>query len=109
MSEELLESYWQKGGDYVIPVPVINEWLCEYEELKQMLSLVNEMNIANYNKYCEALKVNEEHQKLNGQLMICISELENRINKAVDKLYCWGETLDGKFQKEMLDILEVKN
>lgn len=31
------------------------------------------------------------------------------INKAIDKLYCWGEALDPEFQKIMLDILkEVK-
>ena len=28
------------------------------------------------------------------------------IDKAIEKLYCWGETLDSIFQKEMLDILE---
>ena len=28
------------------------------------------------------------------------------IEKAIDKLYCWGEVLDPIFQKEMLDILE---
>ena len=28
------------------------------------------------------------------------------INKAVDKLYCWGETLNIDFQREMLDILK---
>ena len=31
------------------------------------------------------------------------------IDKAIDKLYCWGEALRSDFQKEMLDILkEVK-
>lgn len=33
-------------------------------------------------------------------------ELANRCEKAIDKLYCWGETLDPDFQKEMLDILQ---
>lgn len=28
------------------------------------------------------------------------------IDKAIDKLYCWGEVLDPIFQKEMLDILK---
>lgn len=27
------------------------------------------------------------------------------IDKAIDKLYTWGEILDPTFQKEMLDIL----
>ena len=32
------------------------------------------------------------------------------IDKAIDKLYCWGETLDPAFQKDLLDILkEGKN
>ena len=30
---------------------------------------------------------------------------EMRVDKAIDKLYSWGEALDPKFQKEMLDIL----
>ena len=28
------------------------------------------------------------------------------IDKAIDKLYCWGETLDPAFQKDLLDILK---
>lgn len=28
------------------------------------------------------------------------------IDKAKDKLYCWGEVLDTDFQKQMLDILK---
>lgn len=32
-------------------------------------------------------------------------ELKEKINKAIDKLICWGECLDADFQKEMLDIL----
>lgn len=28
------------------------------------------------------------------------------IDKAIDKLYCWGEVLDADFQKIMLDILK---
>lgn len=32
------------------------------------------------------------------------------IDKAIDKLYCWGEALDPIFQKDLLDILkEGKN
>ena len=32
--------------------------------------------------------------------------LKQIINKAIDKLYCWGEALDPDFQKEMLNILQ---
>lgn len=28
------------------------------------------------------------------------------INKAIDILYCWGEVLDAKFQKQMLETLK---
>ena len=27
------------------------------------------------------------------------------IDKTIEKLYCWGETLDPAFQKDLLDIL----
>lgn len=36
-------------------------------------------------------------------------ELQQSINKAIDKLYTWGEVLDAEFQKEMLDILEERS
>lgn len=39
----------------------------------------------------------------------CIENLQQTINKAIDKLYTWGEVLDPKFQKEMLDILEERS
>lgn len=32
-------------------------------------------------------------------------DLQQKINKAVAKLYCWGEVLDPNFQKEILEIL----
>lgn len=35
-------------------------------------------------------------------------ELLERVNKAIDKLICWGEILDPIFQKEMLEILNNK-
>ena len=30
------------------------------------------------------------------------------IDKTIEKLYCWGETLDPAFQKDLLEILENK-
>lgn len=33
-------------------------------------------------------------------------ELESRIEKAIDTLYCWGEVLDADFQNKMLNILK---
>lgn len=38
-----------------------------------------------------------------------IQELNDKINKAIDKLHCWGEVLDPEFQQEMLKILEGDN
>ena len=33
-------------------------------------------------------------------------ELTNKIEKAIDTLYCWGEILDADFQNKMLNILK---
>lgn len=33
-------------------------------------------------------------------------ELTNKIEKAIDTLYCWGEVLDADFQNKMLNILK---
>lgn len=33
-------------------------------------------------------------------------ELESRIEKAIETLYCWGEVLDADFQNKMLNILK---
>lgn len=33
-------------------------------------------------------------------------KMKSRNEKAVEKLYCWGEALDPIFQKEMLNILK---
>lgn len=41
-----------------------------------------------------------------NMLVDYIKKQEEVINKAIDKLYCWGEALDPEFQKIMLDILK---
>ena len=33
-------------------------------------------------------------------------EYKEKIDKAIDKIYSWGETLNPIFQKEILDILK---
>lgn len=33
-------------------------------------------------------------------------ELTNKIEKAIETLYCWGEVLDADFQNKMLNILK---
>lgn len=35
-----------------------------------------------------------------------VKEQKEAIDKAIDKLYCWGEALDPVFQKDLLDILK---
>ena len=60
-------------------------------------------------------QLQQENKKLNGaiqtyDILLKANTEENKklkeiINKAVDKLYCWGEALDPEFQKEMLEIL----
>ena len=47
-------------------------------------------------------KVADENTKLLKQ----VKKQKEVIDKAIDKLYCWGEALDPIFQKEMLDILQ---
>lgn len=47
--------------------------------------------------------------RTNTTLAQCLEEKKKIINKTIDKVYCWGETLDPDFQKEMLDILEVED
>ena len=36
-------------------------------------------------------------------------DYKSRCEKALDKLYCWGEALQPEFQKEMLEILKGGN
>lgn len=37
-----------------------------------------------------------------------LTKYKERCEKAIDKLYCWGEVLNAEFQQEMLEILEDK-
>ena len=40
-----------------------------------------------------------------ADLPIKNADLQQRIDKAIDTLYCWGEVLDPEFQDKMLNIL----
>ena len=80
------------------------------EEIKDYLKRVDELGaklteedketyawlIYGYNQCAKLL--NETKQQCKKQKEV--------IDKAIEKLYCWGETLDTTFQKEMLDILK---
>ena len=55
--------------------------------------------------------LDEEATRLFEVIMKVIDErdeLNNRIEKAIDTLYCWGEVLDADFQNKMLNILKLK-
>ena len=62
----------------------------------------------------QKIKFNEKsRRKMQQSLMKQIDTLEQQvkeqkevIDKAIDKLYCWGEVLDPAFQKDLLDILK---
>ena len=45
-------------------------------------------------------------ERINNELQQENQELKKVIDKAIDKLYCWGEALDPTFQKDLLDILK---
>ena len=45
------------------------------------------------------------HRWLNNLQQQCKKQKEV-IDKTIEKLYCWGETLDPAFQKDLLDILK---
>lgn len=41
-----------------------------------------------------------------NQIQTQVKKQKEVIDKAIDKLYCWGEALDPTFQKDSLDILK---
>lgn len=54
-------------------------------------------------------EIDKEIERLQDMDKILRNEninLKLRINKAIDKLYCWGEVLNPNFQQEMLNILK---
>lgn len=63
----------------------------------------NEQEIANM--IIENNTKNDDIRLVNS-LLNTIRKQKEVIDKAKDKLYCWGEVLDADFQKQMLDILK---
>ena len=55
--------------------------------------------------YEENIKLLEGKTIIPNEDYVEYKTLQARVEKAIDKLYCWGEVLDADFQKEMLDIL----
>ena len=73
------------------------------EEYINFLKTVDKLPREYYSVIREGiLQINDDKK----ELLDVIVELKNRIDKAIEKLYCWGEVLDPDFQKEMLDILK---
>lgn len=67
--------------------------------------------VTNLEKEIERLKEKYERMKENAKILSNgYNELEKRNEKALDKLYCYGEVFDSKilqqFQKEMENILQ---
>ena len=42
----------------------------------------------------------------NTRLLEQVKKYKEVIDKTIEKINCWGETLDPAFQKDLLDILE---
>ena len=83
----------------------------DYEELEEYMKQVE----PNFNSHIEkgTIEMNNEYYNLMEEKMARLinenQKYKEVIDKAIDKLYCWGEALRPDFQKEMLDILkEVK-
>ena len=71
------------------------------ERLKEIKdSIKYKMKTKGYGK-----DVIDEEQELYNEVI----RLREIINKATDKLYCWGEALRPDFQLEMFDILKENN
>lgn len=62
------------------------------------------IDLQNYNE-----KLEKENKHLNEQLDVALKDYDKqqaKINEAIDKLYCWGDVLNIKFQEEMSKILK---
>lgn len=77
------------------------------EQFKKNINLMFENNDKEiYLNKDDALKIEYYIYSLEQQ---CKKQKEV-IDKTIEKIYCWGETLDPAFQKDLLDILkEGKN
>lgn len=71
---------------------------------KEIEELLNELKeVTNSKKLSSTYCITNKHWQL---LLSYIKQLENNRDKAIEKLYCWGEVLQPDFQKEMLNILK---
>ena len=93
----------------------VDEMILEEKELYDYTIQLQKENIELQTKLedkaFEQLKTQIEILKeQNKQLQTDVNNCKERIDKAVDKLYCYGEVFDGKilqqFQKEMINTLQ---
>lgn len=73
----------------------------EKDFFKTCFNIVKELEVMNESQAIAKEVILTEVENLQEEN----KKLKEIINKAVDKLYCWGEALDPEFQKEMLEIL----
>lgn len=78
----------------------------ENADLKQRLNVVNEMNVANYNKYCEELKENTQLKSVIKEIRECIEKFPLIHYTSVEKVE--GKRLSGKLVPvdDLLQILD---
>ena len=69
------------------------------KEILGTFSLVNNPIVLSEEEIKDVQKAIEDLEKQ-------VKKQKEVIDKAIDKLYCWGEALNPDFQKEMLDILK---
>ena len=73
------------------------------EQFKKNINLMFENNDKEiYLHKDDALKIEYYIYSLEQQC----KKQEEVIDKTIEKIYCWGETLDPAFQKDLLDILK---
>ena len=77
---------------------LVKELQQENQQLRESNLSMQEEMARTWKKLDNLQEIEKEHQKTNG-------ELREAIKEVLDKLYCWGEVLDPKFQQEMLEIL----
>lgn len=115
MNKEDYFKYYIQGSDhYLLPKDIFNElfqeivnWKEEAQYLRKILHKININGVEEENTSVLDLinknKILKEHLKVERK---DANEVQDRIDKAVDTLYCWGEALQPEFQKKMLEILK---
>ena len=90
--------------------PIDNSQCLEPNECKILLDCITNLQKERNNLKAsldESQEVVADYKRENEKLLKKSYSDDVIITKALDKLYCWGETLNPEFQKEMLNILET--